>query len=124
MELLDPSHEQRFGGGEPAPRLTSLAGTTIGVISNGKENTKPFFDLLSEALVRDHGAQRHADDDVLAALASHVAAGPVLAILRLVFPQVTEIDQGVEPGVRDQEDAAAVPAVTGRISGNNHVAEG
>ena len=55
MELLDPSHEQRFGGGEPAPRLTSLAGTTIGVISNGKENTKPFFDLLSEALVRDHG---------------------------------------------------------------------
>ena len=47
MELLDPSHEQRFGGGEPAPRLTSLAGTTIGVISNGKENTKPFFDLLS-----------------------------------------------------------------------------
>jgi len=55
MELLDPSHEQRAAGGEPAPRLPTLAGTTVGVISNGKENTKPFFDLLTEALQRDHG---------------------------------------------------------------------
>lgn len=55
MELLDPSHEQRAVGGQPAPRLATLAGTTIGVISNGKEKTKPFFDLLTEALVRDHG---------------------------------------------------------------------
>ena len=55
MELLDPSHEQRALSGDPAPRLASLEGTTIGVISNGKENTKPFFDLLAEALQRDHG---------------------------------------------------------------------
>ena len=58
MELLDPSHEQRAVGGDPAPRLSALEGTTIGVISNGKENTKPFFDLLADALVRDHGVAK------------------------------------------------------------------
>ena len=55
MELLDPSHEQQLTGGEPAPRLATLQGKTIGVISNGKENTRPFFDLVAEALRRDHG---------------------------------------------------------------------
>ncbi|MDG2112011.1 MAG: hypothetical protein P8N02_05290 [Actinomycetota bacterium] len=55
MELLDPSHEQRAVQGEPAPRLTTLQGKTLGVISNGKENTVPFFDLLATALQRDHG---------------------------------------------------------------------
>jgi hypothetical protein len=55
MELLDPSHEQRAVGGDPAPRLASLAGATVGIISNGKENTRPFFDLLADVLVRDHG---------------------------------------------------------------------
>lgn len=58
MELLDPSHEQRAVGGDAAPRLTSLEGATIGVISNGKENTKPFFDLLADALVRNHGVAK------------------------------------------------------------------
>lgn len=55
MELLDPSHEERAVGGEPAPRLTSLAGTTVGVISNGKENTVPFFDEVERILVERHG---------------------------------------------------------------------
>ena len=55
MELLDPTHEQRAVQGDPAPRLSTLEGKTVGVISNGKENTKPFFEFLAEALRRDHG---------------------------------------------------------------------
>lgn len=52
MELLDPSHEQRGVGGEPAPRLDTLKGKRIGVISNGKQGTRPFFDHM-ERILRD-----------------------------------------------------------------------
>lgn len=53
IEFLDPSHEE---GGAPltrASRLASLDGATIAIISNGKKNTKPFFDALSDELRRE-----------------------------------------------------------------------
>ncbi len=53
MELLDPTHEQDPVGFATPQRLATLRGATVGVISNGKENTKPFFDQV-ERLLRDH----------------------------------------------------------------------
>ena len=38
-----------------APRLTSLAGTTVGFISNGKEGTKGFFAHLERILLDEAG---------------------------------------------------------------------
>ena len=59
IEVLDPSWEdgsaQEFSR---ADRPSALEGLTVGVISNGKENTKPFFDLVADALVRDHGVAK------------------------------------------------------------------
>ncbi len=46
MEILDPTHEGVSPDFAPASRLKSLDGATIGVISNGKKGTKPFFDAL------------------------------------------------------------------------------
>ena len=46
MELMDPSHEQQLDGSEPAARISSLNGAVVGLISNGKENTLPFFDRV------------------------------------------------------------------------------
>jgi len=55
MELLDPSHEQDREVRGPAPRLGTVRGATIGVISNGKEKTVPCFDLMAELLIERHG---------------------------------------------------------------------
>lgn len=52
MEIMNPSHEQRLTSQEPPPRLRNLEGAVIGVISNGKENTIPFFDRV-ESILRD-----------------------------------------------------------------------
>ena len=56
IEVLDPT----YGGGSAAfalaDRLGSLEGKTIGVISNGKRGTRPFFAALERALVDDLGA--------------------------------------------------------------------
>ena len=51
MEIMDPSHEQHTTSQPPPPRLPSLEGAVVGVISNGKENTVPFFDRV-EAILR------------------------------------------------------------------------
>ncbi len=55
MEILDPTHEGESPDFAPASRLQSLEGTTVGVISNGKKGTKPFFDALEQELVDKHG---------------------------------------------------------------------
>ncbi len=58
MELLNPTHEQDPEGFAAPKRLSTLEGTTIGIISNGKENTRPFFDHM-ERLLRDrHGVAK------------------------------------------------------------------
>jgi len=50
IEILDPSHEASRQDFSVAPRLKTLSGKTIGVISNGKKGTKPFFDAFEQEL--------------------------------------------------------------------------
>lgn len=50
LQVLDPTNEAAPPLGQPAPRLASLAGKTVGVISNGKEGTRGFFDHLERML--------------------------------------------------------------------------
>ena len=57
-EVLDPTHEAHEMIFVPAPRLPSLQGTTIGIISNGKKNTFPFFDAFEQELMETHGVAR------------------------------------------------------------------
>lgn len=55
MRVLDPTNETAPPLGEPAPRSASLAGKTIGFISNGKEGTKGFFAHLDRMLREQFG---------------------------------------------------------------------
>jgi hypothetical protein len=50
--VFDPTNEMKPAGGKPAPRPASLAGGTVGFISNGKEGTKGYFVQL-ERLLRE-----------------------------------------------------------------------
>ena len=50
LQVLDPTNETAPPLGQPAPRLASLAGKTVGFISNGKEGTKGFFAHLDRML--------------------------------------------------------------------------
>ena len=52
MRVLDPTFEETATGFAPALRLEGLRGTTIGIISNGKEGTVHFFAHL-ERVLRD-----------------------------------------------------------------------
>jgi len=55
LQVLDPTNETPPPVGRPAPRLTSLAGKTVGVISNGKEGTAGFFAHLDRMLREEFG---------------------------------------------------------------------
>ena len=50
IEFLDPTHEAGATGVARAERLASLSGATVAIISNGKKNTKPFFDAMADDL--------------------------------------------------------------------------
>ena len=50
LQVLDPTNETAPPLGQPAPRLPSLAGATVGFISNGKEGTAGFFNHLDRIL--------------------------------------------------------------------------
>jgi hypothetical protein len=52
LQVLDPTNETVPPLGQRAPRLASLAGKTVGIISNGKEGTVGFFNHL-ERVLRD-----------------------------------------------------------------------
>ena len=52
FQVLDPTSEVELAVQQLAPRLGSLAGKTIGFISNGKEGTRGYFAHL-ERLLRD-----------------------------------------------------------------------
>lgn len=54
MRVLNPTHEDAIEVTTPAERLRDLTGTTVGIISNGKQGTRPFFDAL-EAQLRARG---------------------------------------------------------------------
>ena len=55
MEILDPTHEADASGFALASRLSALHGATVGIISNGKKNTIPFFDSFENALKEEFG---------------------------------------------------------------------
>jgi hypothetical protein len=55
IHVLDPSNETSPPIGELAPRLNSLAGKTVGFISNGKEGSKGFFRHVERILREDYG---------------------------------------------------------------------
>ena len=55
IQVLDPTYGDAASEFVAARRLDSLEGATVGVISNGKQNTAVFFDALATALQRDHG---------------------------------------------------------------------
>ena len=61
--------------------------------------------------VGDHGADRHAQHDVLGAAAVLVGAAAVLAALRAMDARVAIVDQRVDVAVGDGIDAAAAAAV-------------
>jgi hypothetical protein len=50
IRVLDPTNEMKAAGSRPAPRPASLAGKTVGLISNGKEGTKGYFAQLDRML--------------------------------------------------------------------------
>ena len=55
IQTLDPSNENSTAITEPAPRLNTLVGKTVGIISNGKEGTKGFFRHTERTLREEHG---------------------------------------------------------------------
>lgn len=55
LQVLDPTNEAAPPLGAMAPRLMSLAGKTVGFISNGKEGTKGFFAHLDRMLREELG---------------------------------------------------------------------
>ena len=55
FRVLDPTAGEAPATGQLAPRLDTLAGKTVGFISNGKEGTKGFFTHLDRMLREDMG---------------------------------------------------------------------
>jgi hypothetical protein len=55
IRVLDPTNEMKAAGSQPAPRPASLAGKTVGFISNGKEGTKGYFTQLDRMLRAELG---------------------------------------------------------------------
>lgn len=55
ITVLDPTHGEAPAAFTAAPRLPDLAGVVVGVVSNGKQGTVPFFDGVEERL-RELGA--------------------------------------------------------------------
>lgn len=48
MDYLDPSHESAAQPFALAPRLATLEGKVVAIVSNGKKGTRPFFDALEK----------------------------------------------------------------------------
>ena len=55
IRVLDPTNEAKAAGMPAAPRPASLAGKTVGFISNGKEGTKGYFAHLDRMLREELG---------------------------------------------------------------------
>ncbi len=50
IDVLIPTYDDAPSNATAAPRLDRLEGSTIGIISNGKHGTVPFFDALANEL--------------------------------------------------------------------------
>ena len=55
ITVLDPSFDEEVTPLALPPRPASLAGATVGIVSNGKQNTRPFFDHLARLLREEWG---------------------------------------------------------------------
>jgi len=55
LRVFDPTNERNAVGGQPAARPVTLAGKTVGFISNGKEGTKSYFAHLDRMLRQEFG---------------------------------------------------------------------
>ena len=55
LQVLDPTNEVIPAIGRPAPRMATLEGKTVGIISNGKEGTKSFFAHFDHMLRTEFG---------------------------------------------------------------------
>jgi len=55
IEFLDPTHESGAAPFAPAKRLATLRGATVGIVSNGKKGTQPFFHAVERELRERHG---------------------------------------------------------------------
>lgn len=58
FKVLDPTPEKASPLGQLAPRLDTLAGKTVGFISNGKVGTKGFFAHLERLLRQQYGVAK------------------------------------------------------------------
>ena len=58
IQVLDPTHGAEAPAFALATRPKSLEGATVGVISNGKSGTKPFFQALEQRLKDTYGVSR------------------------------------------------------------------
>lgn len=56
FDVLDPTYDETAATLEPAERLSMLEGQVVGIISNGKHNTRPFFAALAGELRDTYGA--------------------------------------------------------------------
>lgn len=54
IRVLNPTYESDAVTQKPAPRLQSLEGKTVGLISNGKEGTASFFAHMGRLLKERH----------------------------------------------------------------------
>lgn len=57
MRVLDPTNEMKSSNFALAPRLASLEGKTVGIITNAKEGTKGFFTHLEGLLRNEMGVK-------------------------------------------------------------------
>jgi hypothetical protein len=55
LRVLDPTNEMKPAGAALAPRLASLEGKTVGIITNAKEGTKGYFTHLDRLLREEMG---------------------------------------------------------------------
>jgi hypothetical protein len=55
ITVLDPSFDESPSSFVLPTRPVTLAGATVGIISNGKVNTRPFFDHLERMLREQWG---------------------------------------------------------------------
>jgi hypothetical protein len=57
IEILDPTYGEGPSDFAAAPRLATLAGVTVGIISNGKHGTGRFFDAVAHHLQTQYRVQ-------------------------------------------------------------------
>ena len=55
FEILDPTYSEAADELAAAERPPTLQGLTVGIVSNGKQNTATFFDALEHELREQHG---------------------------------------------------------------------